>query len=156
MKLKNTEKFFLKEYPIIENRNICTSEDLFDFNREEAMNILVQNRKILESYVYAMKNSLALSDYESVSSDAYSFAAKASWEVYHPDFYQSPEIENMLLECANKLPAEDYVIKDKNSKKRKVLHVLSEGYSTGGHTRLAKNWIKSDADSIHSLVTTWQ
>jgi hypothetical protein len=149
-------KIFLKEYPIIENRNICTSEDLFDFNREEAMNILVQNRKILESYAYAMKNSLVLSDYESVSSNAYSFAAKASWDVYHPDFYQSPEIENMLLECANKLPAEDYVIQDKNSKKRKVLHVLSEGYSTGGHTRLAKNWIKSDADSIHSLVTTWQ
>ena len=149
-------KIFLREYPIIQNRNIRASEDLFDFNREEAMNILVENKKVLENYVYSMKNSLVLSDYESVSRNAYDFAAKASWNGCHPDFYQSPEIDNMLLECANKLPTEDYVIKDKNSKKRKVLHVLSEGYSTGGHTRLAQNWIKSDTDSIHSLVTTWQ
>lgn len=154
-----TEKYrqiFLKEYSIIQNRNISKSKDLFDFNREEAMNILVQNRKNLENYFYSMKNSLGLSDYEGVAKNAYDFATRASWSVYHPDFYQSPEIENMLLECASKLPTEDYIIKGRNSKKRKVLHVLSEGYSTGGHTRLAKNWIKSDPDSIHSLVTTWQ
>ncbi|OOM74054.1 hypothetical protein CLPUN_41940 [Clostridium puniceum] len=154
-----TEKYrqiFLKEYSIIQNRNISKSKDLFDFNREEAMNILVQNRKNLENYFYSMKNSLGLSDYEGVAKNAYDFATRASWSVYHPDFYQSPEIENMLLECASKLPTEDYIIKGRNGKKRKVLHVLSEGYSTGGHTRLAKNWIKSDPDSIHSLVTTWQ
>ena len=154
--MEKYRKIFLQEYPIIQNRNICASDDLFNFNREEAMSILIQNRKVLENYFYSMKNSLALSDYENVARNAYNFAAKASWEMYHPDFYQSPEIENMLLECANKLPTEDYVINDKNSKKRKVLHVLSEGYSTGGHTRLAKNWMKSDTDSIHSLVTTWQ
>lgn len=160
IKIQNeTEKYrriFLEEYPIIQNRNIEESEDLFNFNREEAMNILIQNRQSLENYVYSMKNSLILGDYENVSRNAYKFAAIASWSWYHPGFYQSPEIENMLLECADKLPKEEYVIKNENNKKRKVLHVLSEGYSVGGHTRLAKNWIKSDDDSIHSLVTTWQ
>lgn len=149
-------QIFLKEYPMIQNRNIDTSEDLFDFNREEAMNVLVQNRKALENYVCSMKNSLALNDYENVSRNAYNFAERASWNWNHPGFYQSPEIENMLLKCADNLPIEDYVVKDKDNKKRKVLHVLSEGYSVGGHTRLVKNWIKSDTDSIHSLVTTWQ
>ena len=149
-------KVFLGEYPIIQNRNTSISGDLFDYSREEAMNVLVRNRKAAEKYIYSMKSSLVLGDYESVSRNAYAFATITSWNGYHPGFYQSPEIENMLLECANKLTVEDCSIKDKDSKKRKVLHVLSEGYPTGGHTRLAKNWIKSDTDSIHSLVTTWQ
>jgi hypothetical protein len=147
---------FLKEYPFIRDRNIRKSEDLFDFNREEAMSVMIQNRKALEYHVYSMRINLLLGNYESVSKNAYEFAATASWYGYHPGFYQSPEIENMLLECADKLPSINYVRKDKNSKKRNVLHVLSEGYSIGGHTRLVKNWMKSDTDSIHSLITTWQ
>lgn len=154
--IEKYRKIFLKEYPYIQNRNNHTSKDLFDFDREEAMNILNQNRNALENYFYSMKKNLSLGDYEQVSRNACEFAIMASWNGHHPGFYQSPEIENMLLECAKKLPIEDYVIKDKVSEKRKVLHVLSEGYSIGGHTRLAKNWIKSDNDSIHSLVTTWQ
>lgn len=154
-----TEKYrqvFLKEYPIIVTRNNLRNNDLFNFNRNEAMNILVQNRKVLENHFYAMKNAFEAGDYEGVANNAYGFAAKASWSIYHPDFYQSPEIENMLLECASKISPENYTIKNTKEEKRKVLHVLSEGYSTGGHTRLAKNWMKSDNDSIHSLVTTWQ
>lgn len=156
IEMEKYRKIFLEQYPIIQNRDICNAGDLFDYSREEAMNILVQNKKNLENYVYSMEDSLAINDYESVAKNAYDFAIKASWNGYHPDFYQSPEIENMLLECANKLPIEDFITKDENIKKRKVLHVLSEGYSIGGHTRLAKNWIQSDTDSIHSLVTTWQ
>lgn len=50
----------------------------------------------------------------------------------------------------------DYILKDKRSEKRNVLHVLSQGNPIGGHTRLAQNWMKRDTSSIHSLVTTWQ
>ncbi|WP_160687136.1 glycosyltransferase [Clostridium sp. C2-6-12] len=155
----DTEKYrqvFLKEYPIIVTRSSSRNDDLFNFNRNEAMNLLVQNRKVLENHFYEMKNSFEARDYEGVANKAYEFAAKASWSIYHPDFYQSPEIENMLIECASKIPTENYGINSQKEEKRKVLHVLSEGYSTGGHTRLAKNWIKSDTDSIHSLVATWQ
>lgn len=154
-----TERYrqiFLKEYPNIQERNLCSSDDLFNFNRAEAMNVLIQNRKAMENYFYSMKSNLDLNDYESVARNAYSFAATASWHNRHADFYQSPDVENMLLECANKLPKEDYIRQEKDGSKRRVLHILSEGYSVGGHTRLAKNWIKSDPDSIHSLVTTWQ
>lgn len=154
--IEKYRKIFLKEYTIIQNRDIEASGDLFYFSREEAINILMQNRQSLEDYVHSMENSLMLEDYENVSRNAYNFAARSSWSWYHPGFYQSPKVENMLLECANRLPKEDYDMDNKNNKKRKVLHVLSEGYSVGGHTRLAKNWIKSDTDSIHSLVTTWQ
>lgn len=154
--IEKYRKVFLEEYPDIISRNICSTNDLFTFNKEEALKIINDNKKALESYVYSMKNYLVLKDYESLSRQAYAFATKASWNWNHPGFYQSPEVENMLLECADKLPIEKYVIKERSSNKRKVLHVLSEGYSTGGHTRLAKNWIKSDTNSIHSLVTTWQ
>jgi hypothetical protein len=157
--LDETEKYrqaFLKEYPIIVTRNNSRIDDLFNFNRNEAMNLLVQNRKVLENHFYSMKNSFEAGDYEGVANNAYGFAANASWSIYHADFYQSPEIENMLLECASKISTENYIINNQKNEKRKVLHVLSEGYSTGGHTRLAKNWIKSDTDSTHSLVATWQ
>ena len=147
-------KKFLVKYPVIQNRNTYLFKDLFNFNREEAMQALVENKKVLVDYMYWMKNCIALGDYESASRNAFDFASKAS--LHHPGFFSSPQIENMLLVCANDLPQKECIIKSNSYAKRRVLHVLSEGYSTGGHTRLVKNWIKSDTDSVHSLVTTWQ
>ena len=76
----------------------------------------------------------------------------------HTGLYSCEECERALLECANNLPEIENtkLFTKKDLKRRKVLHVLSEGYSTGGHTRLVKNWIEIDKDSVHSVVTTWQ
>ena len=43
------------------------------------INILVQNRKVLENHFYSMKNSFEAGDYEWVANKAYEFAADASW-----------------------------------------------------------------------------
>lgn len=39
---------------------------------------------------------------------------------------------------------------------RRVLHVASETYDVGGHTRLILNIVKGDSDSVHSLIVTRQ
>ena len=39
---------------------------------------------------------------------------------------------------------------------RRVLHVLSQAYSLGGHTRLAWRWIQADTARRHSVVLTRQ
>jgi hypothetical protein len=39
---------------------------------------------------------------------------------------------------------------------RKILHVLSEVYALGGHTRLVWRWIRADALRMHSVVLTRQ
>lgn len=100
--IEKYRRVFLKEYPEIQNRNLSSTEDLFDFNRETAMEVLTQNRKGLENYIFWMKNCLILGDYESAARNAYDFAEKVYY--YPPGFYVSPEIENMLLVCASKLP----------------------------------------------------
>jgi hypothetical protein len=38
----------------------------------------------------------------------------------------------------------------------RVLHVLTEGFTTGGHTRLARRWIEADAGRVHSVALTRQ
>ena len=147
-------KKFLKEYPEIENRGLYRQEDLFDFDRSEAMRVLVENKSALESDMDLMKESIANRDYGRVAQIACAFARKAS--INHPGFYVSPEVEKILLMCSENLTKTKYNLKEKGNEKRRVLHVISEGYSIGGHTRLVKSWIKSDSDSIHSLITTWQ
>lgn len=37
-------------------------------------------------------------------------------------------------------------------KKNRVLHIITETYLTGGHTRLLNNWIKFDTDKIPDVV----
>ncbi|WP_139902247.1 glycosyltransferase [Clostridium thermarum] len=147
-------KRFIREYPHIQSRNQQLPEDLFNFNKYEAMQILMGNRIKLQDIMENMKNCVKNGDYETTSRYAFDFALSAS--THHPGFFVSPEIESMLLTCAENLPQKDYVLKSNKDGNRRVLHVLSEGYAIGGHTRLVKNCIKSDGDSIHSLVTTWQ
>lgn len=150
---KNRSRFLEEASdPQISEKN--TPKDLFNFNRERAMKTLVENKRGLENPFVWMKNSISYSDYESAARNAFDFASKAS--LYHPGFFVSPQVENMLLICGGSIPKREGNVTIKESGKRRVLHVLSEGYSTGGHTRLAKNWVKNDNDSIHSLVTTWQ
>lgn len=151
---ENYRKRFLSEYGEIQSKDLQLAEDLFNFNKKEAMQALMDNRKPLLTITQNMKKCIVSCEYETAARHAYDFAYSALW--HHSGFYVSPEIENMLLVCAENLPRKENNLTRSTSGKRRVLHVLSEGYATGGHTRLAKNWIKSDADSIHSLVTTWQ
>ncbi|MDF2803946.1 MAG: glycosyltransferase like family protein [Anaerocolumna sp.] len=130
--------------------------ELFYFDKIKALQILNLNKKEVCNYINNAEICLNNRDFEQASKWCYMAAKYASDN--HPGFYTSVELERILIECANNLPSthEDISVPPKHPKKRNVLHILSEGYSTGGHTRLAKNWMQKDSDSVHSLITTWQ
>lgn len=76
----------------------------------------------------------------------------------HPGFFASPRVELILRKIANKLNDQVVIppveLPKQDAKRRKVLHVLSQGYSSGGHTRTLERWMCIDDESTHSVVVT--
>lgn len=146
------EEYLINKYDLMEEEE----NDLFSFDKIKGLEILKSNREEFNKYLYNAKFNLDNKDYEQASrwcDKAARFAVEN-----HPGFYRSDELEDILIECANNLPEPQKNIDIKRSitTKRRVLHILSEGYAVGGHTRLVKNWIEKDKESEHSLITTWQ
>lgn len=87
-----------------------------------------------------------LSRKERLAYKAIDFALNAS-----TGYYSSEIIENVFLALAQQnrieLPSEH--------RKNSFLHVMTEAYATGGHTRVVERWIElSDASQVHSLLFT--
>jgi glycosyltransferase involved in cell wall biosynthesis len=83
--------------------------------------------------------------------------------IRHPGFYVNPWLENLLIEVAQKIEKEplnlcqEFNTKKSVSGKRRVLHVVTESYGTGGHSQFITRWVNNTLDdSVHSLVTTAQ
>ncbi|HWR41610.1 glycosyltransferase [Sporomusa sp.] len=76
----------------------------------------------------------------------------------HPGFFISPRLELVLRKVAQKLSdrvmAPVMIAQPKSTDKRNVLHVISQGYYSGGHTRLVERWISMDSASTHSVIVT--
>lgn len=73
----------------------------------------------------------------------------------HPGFYSAARLEAMLRQIAGKLPAPPAAVPVTPAKgKRRILHVLSQGYAAGSHTRTLERWIRADAASVHSVIVT--
>lgn len=75
----------------------------------------------------------------------------------HPGFLASPRLEMLLRRIAaasDVQPAFPVVTVPRAVDKRNVLHILSQGYSGGGHTKTVKNWIRMDTCSVHSILIT--
>lgn len=81
----------------------------------------------------------------------------------HPGVYADGRIENILLKIGRKMgsqintlsiieerPKSDDALS--GNKIGRVLHVFTEVYQIGGHTRLAYNWIRKDPDHVHSVI----
>lgn len=69
----------------------------------------------------------------------------------HPGIFCSSVIENELLKIAEQIPCPPVQSFDSNS----FLHVLTEGYETGGHTRVIERWIEnSNLSNKYSIVFT--
>lgn len=149
-KLKYYQNIFLKNYDLLD----IYDENLFEIDKEKATKIMNENFNIYNSYLEGIKAQLKEKKYENVAVLTYKITNYIF--SHHTGLFASQELEDILEECAKNIPNININIDLQKSNKRNVLHVLSEGYSTGGHTRLVKNWIKSDPTSTHYLVTTWQ
>src|SRR5882724_553987 len=82
----------------------------------------------------------------------------------HPGRYADGKVENVLLEIGQRLESLESPAWAKHweppalpiHEQRQLLHVATEIYAVGGHTRLLKNWIQNDPTSSHSVVLTRQ
>jgi hypothetical protein len=71
----------------------------------------------------------------------------------HPGRFASPRLERVLAAIGRAaVPA--LAARARAAPPRRVLHVLTEAYETGGHTRLAWRWIERDGAREHSVVLT--
>lgn len=67
--------------------------------------------------------------------------------------YSCSFLENYYLDIASKLKIE----LSNEYKPNSILHVMTESYSTGGHTRVVERWIDiSPSDEVHSVLLTKQ
>ncbi len=124
---------------------------------------LHRNRRIFERAVKKADNALKNDDLTSAMAWAKVAAHFAS--VRHSGIYMSPQLEQTLLEVAQRITQEPpaisgtFYMKNKlgNMGKMRFLHVVTEGYSTGGHSLFVARWIRNTLEnSVHSLIATAQ
>jgi hypothetical protein len=73
-------------------------------------------------------------------------------------FFTSWKLESLLHELATKvtpLPPPSKP-RETNSRKLKILHVVTMLFDSGGHTQLLFNWIKLDCENDHHIIVTAQ
>jgi hypothetical protein len=126
-------------------------------------NLLVHNQKLFEKAVCRAQIELKNDKLNSAVAWAQIGADLALYK--HPGFYTSVALESVLLEVANRLHEQQETrdvgqkihIKHTNTDKKHVLHVMTAGFGSGGHTRLVSAWIKNTCDTaVNSVVTTDQ
>ena len=128
-------------------------------NREEyskAQQILINAQDHFERLVKAAEAEIVVDNFEQAAR-AVMKAANFAQE-NHTGSYFSYRLEEILLKCATiieercKLSIANLPKKINRNNKRNVLHVLTEGYDTGGHTRLVARWCEQDNTSTHSVI----
>lgn len=69
----------------------------------------------------------------------------------HPGRFTSPRLERVLGEIGRQaLPRRA----PSSEAQGRIVHVLTEAYETGGHTRLVRRWIERDAGRCHDVILT--
>lgn len=121
------------------------------------------HRQLMENTYYKFYSILDQAEFALLSGDqekALSLVMKAADHAHHshPGFFISPKLELMLRAIAQKLTSQMTVpfanSLSKNSNKRNIIHVLSQGYASGGHTKTLERWITLDTNSVHSIAVT--
>ena len=83
-------------------------------------------------------------------------AGGSDWAWFnHTGLFASPTFENLLTTVGTRLLSPPPQLRVPNGT-REVLHVLTQAYSTGGHSRLAWRWMSLDGSSRHSVILTSQ
>ncbi|WP_155831212.1 glycosyltransferase 61 family protein [Hyphomicrobium sp. 802] len=115
---------------------------------------LISNHRAVDNLVRQAKAQFKNNDYLA-SAVSLQGAAETAWHK-HAGMFFSAEIESLLVEMAKKItPFRARQAKQAGGPER-VLHVLTQGYNIGGHTRLVWRWIEKDSSRQHSVVLTQQ
>lgn len=106
-----------------------------------------KQRIVLEEKIAKLKSAKSLADIEYYAKDAVQTAVYSG-----TSYFSSSDIENVLL----KIGQENFLsTMPQNFKKNSILHVMTNCYDTGGHTRVVERWIELSSDEQkHSLIIT--
>lgn len=113
---------------------------------EDVISFIEKNKIFVEKLI---AEGMSSENEEEKIEKLYDAAAFAAHNV--SGFMCNSEIENELVRISQKYS----VPIDFDFKPNTFLHVMTETYVTGGHTRVVERWIKNSPDSqVHSLVLT--
>lgn len=130
----------------------------FIYQREYNYNkqLMTYSRYKFNSFIEQAEFALLVGNYERAALFVMWAANHAHHS--HPGFCISPRLELIIRKIAKKLnglaASANVNIPNKSINQRNVLHVLSQGYQSGGHTRLVERWISMDSKSTHSVLVT--
>jgi hypothetical protein len=125
--------------------------------RAQARSVLHQHEAVLAAFEEAAELTDALGNRRAAVAIA-AAAGDVGWH-NHPGRYSSPRLEALLLRLGRFRVAEPQPARRQRvsgGSVQRVLHVLTEGYPVGGHTRLAWRWMEADSSRQHSVVLTRQ
>lgn len=80
------------------------------------------------------------------------FATENFCGIYSDRFIED-ELHKISLEYVRPMVEAEY---EEEILKGTIVHVMTEAYETGGHTRVVYNWIRNDSSHVHSLLMTTQ
>lgn len=115
-----------------------------------------KNNKVFSRYKDRAKALFNKADYTNATAYC-QMAANFAWKS-HCGLFSDPEIESLLRQIGEKTLEEHKQptpIRSFSALK-KVLHVMTQAYETGGHTRLVWRWITFDTSRVHSVFLTNQ
>ncbi|MFW3173011.1 glycosyltransferase family 4 protein [Geodermatophilus sp. CPCC 206100] len=110
------------------------------------------NRERYDALVDLVRAHARRGDVERVLTTA-TVAAHSAW-IAPTGRLTDPELERLVRDAVGGGPGA--VQLDPDREDGRVLHVLTETYATGGHTRLARRWIEQDSTRQSDVVLTMQ
>lgn len=112
---------------------------------------LENNKKYMEKCLSILNNLITNKHYD----DAAYYAQKLSTHAWlnFTGYFSLWKFEIMLGRLGNCIPKIGMYERKKN---KKILHICTELYSIGGHTKLLFNWIENSKDYEHSIMLTKQ
>jgi hypothetical protein len=112
---------------------------------------IAENRHLFDGLIEEAARAVEGSRFRSAAVTLQTAARFASNN--HPGVYRSLRLESLAVEIGEHLVAPQ---SRRPGLRIDVLHVLTQAYSSGGHTRLAWRWIENDTSRVHSVVLTGQ
>jgi len=111
----------------------------------------VENRSAFDGLIQTAAVAIEKNRFRSAAVSLQS-AARFAW-YNHPGMFQSADLEVLAAQIGEHLPPPHGTGVELTGH---VVHVLSQAYAAGGHTRLVWRWIENDATRINSVVLTGQ
>lgn len=109
--------------------------------------VIEKDQKYFEYILEKIKNSSSIEEKLELSDLALNYAVS-----YNTGYYTSSIIEKVYTDYAKTINID---IENIQYQENSFLHVLTEGYNKGGHTRVVERWIENaPAEQKHSVVLT--